>query len=194
MINIFWFRRDLRLNDNAGLYHALKSDKPVLPIFIFDKNILDDLENKKDARVQFIHDTLLDLKMKLEEKGSSLLVKYGKPEEVWETIIKEYNIANVYTNHDYEPYALERDEYVKVLLSKNNISFHSYKDHVVFEKKEVVKKDGLPYTVFTPYSRVWKAMLETRMSRTEEGYPISYFFKPYPTEKYFNNFHRLIFD
>ena len=191
MINIFWFRRDLRLNDNAGLYHALKSDKPVLPIFIFDKNILDDLENKKDARVQFIHDTLLDLKMKLEEKGSSLLVKYGKPEEVWETIIKEYNIANVYTNHDYEPYALERDEYVKVLLSKNNISFHSYKDHVVFEKKEVVKKDGLPYTVFTPYSRVWKAMLETRMSRTEEGYPISYFFKPYPTEKYFNNFHAI---
>ena len=110
MINIFWFRRDLRLQDNAGLYHALKSGQPVLPLFIFDKNILDDLEDKKDARVQFIHETLQGMKTQLEEMGSTLLVKYGTPEEIWKTILQEYKVEKVFTNHDYEPYALERDE------------------------------------------------------------------------------------
>lgn len=191
MINIFWFRRDLRLNDNAGLYQALKSDQPVLPIFIFDKNILDDLEDKKDARVQFIHETLHEMKAKLEEMGSSLLVKYGTPEEVWKTILKEHKVGKVFTNHDYEPYALERDEDVKSLLEKEGVSFHTFKDHVIFEKKEVVKSDGLPYTVFTPYSRVWRATLETRMSKAKNGQSISYFLKSYPTEKYFQNFHSI---
>ena len=191
MINIFWFRRDLRLQDNAGLYHALKSDQPVLPVFIFDKDILDDLADKKDARVEFIHETLQNIKTQLEEMGSTLLVKYGMPEEIWKTILQEYKVEKVFTNHDYEPYALVRDENVKALLQEEDISFHTFKDQVIFEKKEVVKKDGLPYTVFTPYSRVWKAKLESEMSKTKEGQPISYFFKSYPTEKYFKNFHAI---
>lgn len=188
MVNIFWFRRDLRLNDNAGLYHALKSDQPVLPIFIFDKNILDDLEDKKDARVQFIHDALSAMKSKLEGMGSSLLVKYGTPEEVWKKLIKNYKIGKVFTNHDFEPYALNRDEKIKEILKEKQITFHTYKDHVIFEKDEVVKSDGTPYTVFTPYSKVWKAKLATKMS-SQNGEDISYYFKSYPTEKYFNKFH-----
>lgn len=186
-LNIFWFRRDLRLNDNAGLYHALKSGNPVQPIFIFDKNILDDLENKSDARVQFIHDTLQGLQKELEELGSTLLVKYGTPEEVWTDILKNNKVGEVFTNHDYEPYALERDEHVKALLEKNKIAFNTFKDHVIFEKDEVLKDDGTPYTVFTPYSRKWKAKLETRMSKIK-GKSVSYYFKSYPTKKYFDNF------
>ncbi|RZJ77044.1 MAG: deoxyribodipyrimidine photo-lyase, partial [Flavobacterium sp.] len=98
-INIFWFRRDLRLGDNAGLYHALKSDNPVIPLFIFDKNILDKLP-KNDARVTFIYQTIEDIKETLQKKGSDLLVKYGKPEKIWPEILKEYEVKEVFTNHD----------------------------------------------------------------------------------------------
>ena len=183
----------MRLQDNAGLYHALKSGHPVLPIFIFDTEILDALEDRKDARVTFIHQAVSALKKELESMGSSLIVKYGKPIDIWQQISTEYNIKTVYTNHDYEPYAIARDEAVRVFLSAKNIELHSYKDHVIFEKNEVVKDDGLPYTVFTPYSKKWRKKMLSRMSvfvneqNNEEA--VSYYLKSYPSEKYFNNFY-----
>jgi deoxyribodipyrimidine photo-lyase len=186
-INIFWFRRDLRVQDNAGLYHALKGENPVLPIFIFDKNILDKLEDKADSRVTFLHDTLAELKAELEKLGSTLRVYYGTPIEVWQQITAEFSIKKVFTNKDYEPYALERDTAIKSFLDTKNIDFQLFKDHVVFEYQEVTKDDGLPYTVFTPYSRKWKAKLETQLE-DYKGTNISYFLKPYPNEEYFSNF------
>ncbi|HLP51883.1 MAG TPA: deoxyribodipyrimidine photo-lyase, partial [Chitinophagales bacterium] len=176
-INVFWFRRDLRLDDNAGLYHALKAGKPVLALFIFDTEILDKLENKADLRVQFIRQELLRLNEELAEYGSSLLVKVGKPLEVWKGLLGEYSISTVYTNRDYEPYAAERDEAVNQLLKDNGaVRFHTYKDIVIFEKHEVVKDDKLPYIVFTPYSRKWKEALTP------------FYFKSYPTSKYADKF------
>ena len=162
-INIFWFRRDLRLNDNAGLYHALKSGKPVLPIFIFDENILNDLEDHSDARVTFLHDTLSEMKAELENLGSTLHVSYGKPMDVWADLTARFDIETVFTNRDYEPYALQRDTAVQTFLSSKNIDFQLFKDHVVFENNEVTKDDGLPYTVFTPYSRKWRAKLDSQL-------------------------------
>lgn len=187
MVNIFWFRRDLRLEDNAALYHALKSDFPVLPIFIFDTEILDKLEDKKDARVTFLHDTITELNEVLTQFNTSIIVKYGQPQAVWQSLLNEYDIHAVFTNRDYEPYALNRDNEVKSLLSKNDISFHTFKDHVLFEKDEVLKKDGLPYTVFTPYSKTWRKKLESKI----EPNGSFYYFKSYPTEDYFENFHKM---
>ena len=190
-INIFWFRRDLRLQDNAGLYHALKSDHPVLPIFIFDKKILDYLEDPDDARVTFLHDTLTELKAELETLGSTLLVFYGNPLDAWEKITTEYSIKKVFTNHDYEPYPLQRDKEIKEFLNAQNIDFQTFKDHVIFEYNEVTKDDGKPYTVFTPYSRKWKAKLDSQLNDCN-GQKISFYLKPYPTEKYFQNFYKVI--
>jgi len=181
--NLFWFRRDLRLNDNAGLYHALKSDFPVIPIFIFDTQILDNLPCN-DARVEFIHNVLTDLDNQLQTLGASLQVYYGNPLEVWSDIIKEYKISEVYTNHDFEPYAISRDGAVKDMLVTNDIGFRTYKDHVIFEKDEITKADGLPYSVFTPYKNKWLAKVEE--SRNNNGF--SYYFKSYPTGKYNDNF------
>jgi len=158
-ISIFWHRRDLRLEDNAGLYHALKSDLPVLPIFIFDKNILNRLGNRYDKRVDFIHQQLAEIKKQLNDLDSDLLVFYGTPEEVWPNIINQYNIKKVFTNHDYEPYAKERDAWTKNYFASNQITFNTYKDQCIFEYNEVLKDDGKPYTVFTPYSKKWKAKL-----------------------------------
>ncbi|HMT10452.1 MAG TPA: deoxyribodipyrimidine photo-lyase, partial [Ignavibacteria bacterium] len=158
-INIFWFRRDLRLEDNAGLYHALSSQFPVLPLFIFDSEILDKLENRKDARVEFIHHALTELNNKLNAAGSNLLVKHGTPIAVWKELMAEYNIGEVFTNSDYEPYAIDRDSKIKELLAERQIGFNSFKDHVIFEKDEVRKQDGKPYTIYTPYSKVWRAQL-----------------------------------
>ena len=189
-ISIFWFRRDLRLHDNAGFYRALKRDLPVLPLFIFDRNILDELP-KNDARVTFIHQTISNLKLELEKLDSSLIIEYGNPQEVWKKLIEKYEVGNVFTNHDFEPYALGRDGEAKKILTNKNIEFHTYKDHVIFEKNEVLKKDGTPYTVFTPYSRKWKEKLQSRLSKfkNENGKlsTVSYYFKPYPNEKYFSN-------
>lgn len=189
---IFWFRRDLRLNDNAGLYHALKSGKPVLPIFIFDENILNDLENRSDARVHFIHDTLHDLQTQLASLGSSLLVKYGTPKKVLRALLKSHEIEAVYTNRDYEPYALERDEEVKTILEKKGIGFYTFKDQVIFEKGEVLKDDGTPYTVFTPYSKKWRKKMDSQMVNEKQANGrkrrLSYFLQSYPTEKYFSAF------
>jgi len=178
-IAIFWHRRDLRLEDNTGLYHALKSGLPVLPIFIFDKEILDKLDNKKDRRVIFIHQQIKRLSHELQNLGiglpqSSILVKYGKPEDVWKEILQQYNVKAVYTNHDYEPYAQERDKKVRQILGE--IAFNTYKDQVILEKDEVTKDDGKPYTIYTPYSRKWqKTLAESDLN-------------PYSTEKYFHNF------
>src|SRR6185436_9753190 len=175
-VNIFWFRRDLRLDDNAGLYHALKSGLPVVPVFIFDRNILDELEERTDRRVEFIHNSLAQLQEQLIEMGSTFDIRYGFSGEVWKQLINEYEIKNVFTNHDYEPYAKQRDGDIAKLLDLNDISFHSYKDQVIFEKNEVVKDDGKPYTVFTPYSRKWKSILN------------EFYLSSYPTKKYFSNF------
>ncbi|MDG5493143.1 deoxyribodipyrimidine photo-lyase [Psychroserpens sp. SPM9] len=155
-INIFWFRRDLRLDDNVGFFQALKSEYPVLPIFIFDSEILEQLP-KDDARVTFIHDTLQDMRSTLQEAhDSSIAIYHGKPLNIFKELIETYSIHTVYTNHDYEPYAKERDTEVNDILSENNITFKTFKDQVIFEKDEVVKKDGDPYVVYTPYMKVWK--------------------------------------
>jgi deoxyribodipyrimidine photo-lyase len=187
MFNIFWFRRDLRLNDNAGLFHALRGNNPVLPIFIFDKNILNKLEDRADARVTFLHDTLSELKAELEKMGSTLLVFYDEPMNVWQDLTTRFDLKTVFTNHDFEPYALERDTAVKTFLTAQNVDFQTFKDHVIFERNEVTKDDGLPYTVFTPYSKKWKAKLASRLSTYNDA-SVSFYFKPYPTEKYFSNF------
>lgn len=153
-ITIFWFRRDLRLEDNVGLFHALQAAFPVLPIFIFDENILQELP-KDDARVHFIHQTLHSLNEKLRELGSSFLLLKGKPLEIFEKLIQQYAIETVFTNSDYEPYATQRDTTIASFLREKNIGFKSYKDQVIFEKDEIVKDDRKPYTVFTPYKRKW---------------------------------------
>jgi deoxyribodipyrimidine photo-lyase len=158
-INIFWFRRDLRLDDNAGLYHALSAGLPVLPVFIFDKNILDDLQDKDDARVSFIHAELEKINNSLHKIGSGLVVYHGVPEKIWQQITKQYNIDTVFFNHDYEPYAHKRDDAVTTLLHAKDIKTQSYKDQVIFENSEITKDDGKPYIVFTPYSRRWKSSL-----------------------------------
>jgi deoxyribodipyrimidine photo-lyase len=161
---LFWFRRDLRLKDNTGLYHALKLaqklELKVLPIFIFDKMILDKLEDKADRRVDFIHQTITELQTVLTEKGKSLWVHYGQPSEAFETLKRQYQIHSVFTNQDYEPYGIQRDAQIATDLAKDKIELHAYKDQVIFEKSEVTKEDGKPYTVFTPYSRRWKAAWE----------------------------------
>ena len=155
-ITIFWFRRDLRLHDNKGLFEALNNSASVLPIFIFDIEILSKLPDKNDKRVNFIHQTIITLQVELVKKGSSVLVLYGKPPEVFEKLTLSYSISAVYTNHDYEPDAIERDLMIADFLKHRNIRFHTYKDQVIFEKSEILKSDGTPYTIFTPYSKVWK--------------------------------------
>jgi deoxyribodipyrimidine photo-lyase len=154
-VNIFWFRRDLRLDDNVGLFHALESDLPVLPIFIFDTSILNTLD-KNDARVSFIHETLKSIKAYLNTVYNSGIAIYnGKPQEIIESLITQYNINSVYTNHDYEPYAIQRDISISKTLQLNGVKFKTFKDQVIFERNDVVKKDGTPYKVYTPYSKQW---------------------------------------
>jgi deoxyribodipyrimidine photo-lyase len=174
--NIFWFRRDLRLHDNAGLYHALRSGLPVRAIFIFDTEILDRLENKSDKRLVFIHQQLEKINAELQKFGSRLDTYYGKPLEVWKKICLEAKVSGVFTNHDYEPYARERDETINQYLKDHGISFNTFKDQVIFEKNDVVKDDGSPYTVFTPFMKRWKMIL------AEDS------FQSFSTENYFENF------
>ena len=172
--SIFWHRRDLRIDDNAGLYKALKSGFPVQPIFIFDRQILDQLP-RDDKRVAFIYRNLEKLKSAYAQAGANLQVYYGNPQEVWGRLANDSNLKAVYTNRDYEPYALQRDELVHRLLADKNIPFFGAKDHVIFEKNEVLKDDGKPYTVFTPYSRKWKAKLNP------------FYLQAYPTLSYLKN-------
>jgi len=160
-VNIFWFRRDLRLDDNVGFYNALKSEHPVLPIFIFDKEILEKLP-KDDARLTFIYETLQKMRTKLEDKNtSSIAMFHGEPATIYKNLLAKYNIDTVFTNRDYEPYAKDRDDKIQQLLNDNNIKFKTFKDQVIFEQNEVTKKDGLPYVVYTPYMKVWKEQFKT---------------------------------
>ena len=158
-IAVFWFRRDLRLNDNAALYQALISGFPVLPVFIFDKNILNKLQ-PDDRRVSFIYQAIKSLNDLLLPFKSSIQMYSGKPAEIFEKIISEYNVSAVYANHDYEPYARERDQHIKKILAERGVLFHTFKDQVIFEKDEVTKISGEPYTVFTPYSHRWLEKLK----------------------------------
>jgi deoxyribodipyrimidine photo-lyase len=178
VVNIFWFRRDLRLDDNAGLYRALKDKNPVVPIFIFDRHILDELDDRTDRRVEFIHHALEEMQQALIKKGSTLDVRYGVPEKIFPQLLKDYQVEKVFTNHDYDPYARKRDADISALLKKSGIDFDSFKDQVILEKGEVTKDDGKPYTIFTPYSRRWKSIVN------------EFYFSSYPTKKYFKNFYK----
>lgn len=159
-ISLFWFRRDLRIDDNCGLYNALIGGQKVLPVFIFDTGILGKLTEQSDKRVAFIYNSVSDLKREFEKHGSTLLVLYGSPLDIFRLLLEKYNIVSVYANHDYEPYSINRDKSVEELLKVRGVEFRTFKDQVIFEKSEVVKSDGSPYTVFTPYSRAWKTALQ----------------------------------
>ncbi|MGM0498066.1 MAG: cryptochrome/photolyase family protein [Bacteroidota bacterium] len=173
---LFWFRRDLRLTDNTALFHALNSGETVLPVFIFDTEILNTLESTKDGRIEFIHNRLQILKEQLETYSSSLLILHGNPIEQFKLLLEKYHITNLYFNRDYEPYAQKRDQEVTELFKKQGLTVLTFKDQVIFEKNDVLKKDGKPYTVFTPYKRKWKEKFSTQ--------PI----KSYQTEPLFRNF------
>ena len=174
-VNIFWFRRDLRLEDNAGLYHALRSGLPVVPLFIFDKNILVQLEDKADRRVEFIRAAIMNIQGELLKLHSSLEVYYDSPANAFKKLLTKYKIEQVFTNTDYEPYATERDTAIQELLLQKGAVLNTFKDQVIFEKEEVLKDDGRPYTVYTPYSKRWKATLN------------NFYLKSYPVKKYFSN-------
>ena len=166
-ISIFWFRRDLRLHDNKALFHALQSEEKILPIFIFDIDILKKIP-KDDARISFIYSELKAMNMHLESFGTEIKMFHGNPKEVFKSLMKNYTIVKVFTNHDYEPYAIKRDLDIKKLVSSNKIDFQTYKDQVIFERNEITKKDGKPYVVYTPYSRKWLEKYETDKP---ENYP-----------------------
>lgn len=166
------------MHDNAGLFHAQQSGLPVLPVFIFDRAILDQLEDEDDRRVTFIYDSLQQLNEELQSLGSSLYVFNGYPLEMFEQLTSKFSIQEVFTNHDYELYSISRDSEVEVFLNSKGIAFNSYKDHVVFEKNEVVKADGKPYTVFTPYSKAWLRKLES------DSLPV------FHTAEFLSNFYR----
>jgi deoxyribodipyrimidine photo-lyase len=173
-ISLFWHRRDIRIHDNAGLFKALKSSRGVQPIFIFDNQILHFLP-KNDQRVLFIYREIEQLKEKYVELGSDLKVYFGNPTDLIPKIAKDLNAEVVYTNRDYEPYATERDRYLFENLESSGIKFVGTKDHVIFEKAEITKDDGKPYTVFTPYSRKWKSKMN------------EFYFNSYSSEKYIDN-------
>ncbi|MGB3529268.1 MAG: deoxyribodipyrimidine photo-lyase [Saprospiraceae bacterium] len=187
-VNIFWFRRDLRFFDNHGFFKALKSDLPVLPIFIFDKNILTKLPSEQDTRIDFIHHSLTLLQQEFIKAGSCLTVIFDEPLHGFDRILKEYDVQAVYTNHDYEPYAIQRDQAVGTWFTTRKIQFFTFKDQVIFERSEVMKADGTPYTIFTPYSKIWKQRLELNPITT---YPSEKLLarlyqtkiKPWPTAK-----------
>lgn len=158
-IAIFWFRRDLSLQDNIGLFHALKSRFKVLPLFIFDEEILEELP-KNDSRVSFIYDTLNKIHLELLKINCSLLIKKGTIKEVWKEILAAYNVKQVFFNKDYEPYAIKRDDSVSKLLQSKGVEVSIYKNDVIFEENDVLKDDGLPYTVYTPYKNKWLRLLK----------------------------------
>jgi len=158
-VNIFWFRRDLRIDDTHGLFQALNAGLPVVPIFIFDPEILRHFPDPQDARLTFIHQNLKELDTEFRKYNSSLQVYFSSPEVVFGQLSAKFIIHSVFCNTDYEPAAIFRDQKVEQLLDKKGIEFISYKDQVIFHRDEVVKKDGKPYTVFTPFSKRWKEKL-----------------------------------
>ncbi|MBC7744664.1 MAG: deoxyribodipyrimidine photo-lyase [Flavobacterium sp.] len=177
-VSVCWLRRDLRLFDNTALYHALNSKYPVLIFFIFDSDILDKLLDKKDRRVVFIHRNLHMLNDIAVKYGSYICVLHDQPTKAFNQICEQFEVKEVYANHDYEPYAITRDSQITAFLNSRGIKFATFKDQVIFEKAEVMKSDGTPYTVFTPYSKIWK-----NKYRSEE-------LKNYPSEKLLNNLFR----
>lgn len=174
-ISIFWFRRDLRIDDNHGLFQALKADYPVLPLFIFDDNILAKLP-ETDLRVQFLHRQIVNLDKELKSRGSCLYVSKGNPIKIWSHLIKEFEIDSVHVNCDYEPYGIERDNSVKELLQASKIKFISTNDHVIFEPGEILKSGGKPYEIFTPFSKRWLALYTNQLTES------------FDTQRYLNNF------
>lgn len=174
--NIFWFRRDLRLDDNVGLNSALSSGNPVLGIFIFDEDIIENLP-KDDARISFIYQKLEEINKRLNTVNSSLLVIKGKPINVFKNLIKEYEIENLYSNLDYEPYAIDRDKKISDLLKKNKIHHFQYKDQVIFGPTEILKENSLPYTVFTAYKNKWLSKFKQESISTEIFLNFSNFLK-----------------
>ena len=166
-ISIFWFRRDLRLHDNKGFFRALQSEEKILPIFIFDTEILKKIP-KDDARISFIFSELKAMNTHLESFETEIKMFHGNPKDIFKSLLNKFKIVKVYTNHDYEPYAIKRDLVIKELLAKNKIDFQTYKDQVIFERNEITKKDGKPYVVYTPYSKKW---LEKYQTSKPEYYP-----------------------
>ncbi|MBD2754001.1 cryptochrome/photolyase family protein [Spirosoma validum] len=177
-ISICWLRRDLRLDDSAALYYALKSGQPVLPLFIFDRAILDPLADRHDRRVSFIHQQLHQLQKQLTQMGSTLLVYYDEPIAVWKQVLQTFSVAAVYTNTDYETYAKQRDQRVQELLKEAGIQLHTYKDQAIFDTNEVLTGSKTPYSVFGAYQRKWKDTLT------------DFYVRSYPTESYFHHFHK----
>jgi len=169
-ISLCWFRRDLRVEDQTALFYALQQEEQVLPLFIFDRHILDALEDKTDARVTFIYQQIASLKAFFEKHGSSMLVKYGHPEQIFLELVQEFEVQTVYTNRDYEPYAQSRDTQVEALLAKKNIPFLTFKDQVIFEPGEILNGSGEFYKVFTPFSRNWlEKFRQTRVQPLPEA-------------------------
>jgi deoxyribodipyrimidine photo-lyase len=175
-VAIFWFRRDLRLEDNHGLLRALTSGLPVLPLFIFDREILSELP-RADARVGFIHQQLQEMDRILKTTGSGMQVYHGTPQEVFRALLSEHQVKAVFTNRDYEPYARKRDDEIEALLRDSGIPFHSFKDQVIFEMGEIAKENGDPYVVYTPYMKKWKSVFGA-------GAPG----KPFPSEAHLSGF------
>jgi len=173
-ISIFWFRRDLRLDDNKGLYYALQENDNIVPIFIYDKNILDEIK-KNDHRIQFIKNRIDEINKDLSKTGKSINQFYGDPLKVFKKLIEKYQIKNIYLNRDYTPYSIKRDSQIFNLSKKQNIEYKDYKDHVIYEKSDITKDDGSPYKVYTPYSKKWLAKLKL------DG------IKNYPSEKLIQN-------
>ena len=176
-ISIFWFRRDLRLHDNKAFFHALQSEEKILPIFIFDIDILKKIP-KNDARISFIFSELSAMNTHLESFETEIKMFHGNPKEIFRSLIKKYNIEKVFTNHDYEPYAIKRDVDIKELLTTSKIDFETHKDQVIFERNEITKKDGKPYVVYTPYSKKWLEKYETNKP------------KNYPSEDFLNRLYK----
>lgn len=164
-LSIHWFRRDLRLADNHGFFRALSEHGHVLPLFIFDTEILDKLEDRTDRRVDFIHRALGGMQEELLKHGSTLLVEHGKPIEVWKRLLERFEITAVTTNHDHEPYAMARDSALGELLAAHGVPFRSFKDISIFERDEVVKDNGGPYTVYSPYMRKWRSLFQRDMAK-----------------------------
>jgi len=162
----FWFRRDLRLEDNTALYEALSQKKNVIPLFIFDEDILNELPSD-DPRVQFIHKSLASINEQLGHRNSSILILKGNPVTIWDNLIETYDIDSVFLNKDYEPYALKRDLEIKAALVAKGIKFHAFKDQVIHEESEVIKADGTPYTVFTPYKNKWLSIYKAIALKAE---------------------------
>ena len=164
---IFWFRRDLRFDDNTGLFHALNSGHAVLPVFIFDTNILQKLDNKQDKRVSLIHQRIVYMNNVLSKSGSGMYVRHGNPTDILPALCSEYNVSQVFCNEDYEPEAIQRDSELAEILSRRCVQFNAFKDQVIFAKNDLLKPDGNPYTVFTPYSKKWKLKIT-------ENQPVSF--------------------